>query len=164
MVKTLEGKGEKEAREREERMRQIATVVYCDIQAEPPIESGYEGPYDIILEFSSLLAACTDKQNYRSCMRSLTSLLKPGGIFVHYSSNYNSPLGEELSQYPVGDKASPLIAINHEYVTALFKEEGFVDIILCSDFVPLDPYTTSQYVPKRNGFHFITGKKRVLTS
>ena len=158
VVKTLEGKGGKEARQREERIRQIAKVVYCDAQAEQLIEKGYEGPYDIVLEFACLMAACTDKQNYRSCMKSLTSLLKPGGVFVHYSSNSNcSPDDGELLRYPVGDKDFPYIGINHEYVTALLKEDGFADV--CSDFVPLDPHTSSQYLPKRNGFHFITAKK-----
>ena len=162
VVKNLECKGEKEARQREERMRQIAKVVYCDAQAEPLIEKGYEGPYDVVLEFGCLMAACIDKQNYQSCMKPLTSLLKPGGVFVHYSSNSNSSDDKEKLRYPVGDKEFPYIGLNHEYITTLLKEdEEFTDI--CSDFVPLDPNTSSAFLPKRNGFHFISAKKVHMT-
>jgi hypothetical protein len=57
IVKILEGKGEKEAREREEGMRQVATVAFCDAL------SGYthgEGPYDVKC---GCLAACSDKKS-----------------------------------------------------------------------------------------------------
>ena len=68
VVKTLEGKGEKEAREREQRMRKISKVVFCDALSETPMEKGYEGPYDILLEFGCLNAACSDKQTCEKCL------------------------------------------------------------------------------------------------
>ena len=43
IVNTLEGKSEKEAREREKRMRQ--KVAYCDALSGIPMERGDEGPY-----------------------------------------------------------------------------------------------------------------------
>ena len=45
IVKTLEGKGEKEARDRDQRMRRISKVLYCDALSETAVEKGYEGPY-----------------------------------------------------------------------------------------------------------------------
>jgi hypothetical protein len=82
IVKILEGKGEKEAREREEGMRQVATVAFCDAFSDTPMESGFEGPYDIILQCGCLEGACSDKESYDGCFKTLTSLLKPGGTMV----------------------------------------------------------------------------------
>ena len=157
VVKTLEGKGEKEAREREKRTRQISKVVYCDAQANPPIECGYEGPYDVILECACLMTACTDKQNYKQCMETLASLLIPGGTFIHYSSNSYCPPNDEMCQYPVGDRYFPYIGITHEYIATLLTEVGFTDVL--ADFVPLDKHTSNQYLPQRDGFHLVTAKK-----
>ena len=87
VVKTLERKGEKEARDREKRMRKIAKVAFCDILSETPIQNGYEGPYDVIVECGCLDAACSEIQSFRRCTKVLTSLLKPGRVYVHYTTN-----------------------------------------------------------------------------
>ena len=54
VVKAFDGKGEKEAREREQRMREVLKVVFCDALSETPMEKGYEGPYDIIMQFGGI--------------------------------------------------------------------------------------------------------------
>ena len=45
---------------REERIRNVSKVVFCDAMAEKLIQECYEGPYDIILQCGCLEAACND--------------------------------------------------------------------------------------------------------
>ena len=159
VVKTLEGKGEKEAREREQRMRKISKVVYCDALSETPMEKGYEGPYDIILECECLDAACSDKQTFEKCIKVLHSLLKPGGTLVRVSANAITDMDNLV--YSVGGKERTCIRLTHEYVARIMTENGFQDIEIA--FSPLDPDTSGLFhemIKKTaNGYHFISARK-----
>ena len=84
VVKTLEGKGDKKAREREMRMREIAKVAYCNALLDRPMEEGFEGPYDVLIECGCLDTAASDRQSFVNCAKKLMSLLKPGGIYLRY--------------------------------------------------------------------------------
>ena len=58
VVQTLEGKGEEEAREREERLREIAKdVAYCNIEEDPPIRTTCPGLYDIVIDGALTLSS-----------------------------------------------------------------------------------------------------------
>ena len=113
VVKTLERKGEKEAREREQRLRKISKVVFCDALSETPMEKGYEGPYDILLECGCLDAACSNKQTFDKCVKVLHSLLKPGGILIRVSPN--AITDTENLVYCVGGKECTCIRLTHEF-------------------------------------------------
>ena len=159
VVKTLEGKSEKEAREREQRMRKISKFVFCDALSETPMEKGYEGPH-VLLEMQCLDAVCADKMDFRKCMRTLQSLLKPGGMFVHVSTNAVSETANQVV-WSVGGKEYKCIRLTHEFVTSVLKESGFREVNVT--WVPLDPHTTGHFhelVKKTaNGYHFITAAK-----
>ncbi len=157
VVKTLEGKGEKEAREREQRVRQISKVVFCDALSERIVEKGYEGPYDIILQMSCLEGACTTKDSYKSRMKTLTTLLKPGGVMVNQASNgFNDYEG---AHYPVGNKEHSCIRLTSEYVVSVFKECGFENVTTA--IIPLDQsWFSEQIKDTANGLRFIYGTKK----
>ena len=159
VVKTLEGKGEKEAREREQRVRQISKVVFCDAVSETPIEKGYEGPYDILFDCGCLDAACSDKEAFKKCITILRPLLKPGGTLVRVSPN--ATVDTENLVYSVGGKERRCIRLTHEYVVSVLKESGFQDISVA--FTPLDPNTTGEFhqliKETSNGYHFISARK-----
>ncbi len=108
VVKTLEGKGEKESREREQRVRQISKVVFCDVFSETPIEKGYEGPYDVILQCACLEGTCSDMNSFKTCMRRLTSLLKPGGLLFDFATD--SAVDTFGLNYVVGDRVYSYIS------------------------------------------------------
>ena len=158
VVKTLEGKGEKEAREREQRVRQISKVAFCDALSETPIEKGYKGPYDVILQFSCLESACSNKESYITCMKVLTSLLKPGGMMINSSSN--GLTNYEGLHYRVGERDQACIRLTTEYVVSVFEECGFEDI--GTALIPLNPNTWLSNTLKAtaNGLHFIYGTKK----
>ena len=108
--------------------------MFCDALSETPMEKGYEGPYDVILECGCLDAACADKESYSCCMKVLASLLKPGGIFVRYS--INGVTEYEQQAYCAGHQTFHCICFNYEYIASVLKE-GFVDVQ--SHFMPHDP-------------------------
>ena len=105
-ISSLEGKGEKEARETAEKGWQDR------ILSEMPMEKGYEGRYDVILECGCLDAACADKESYRRCMKVLTSLWKPSGTFVRYFINGIAEY--EQQAYCVGNQTFHCICFNYE--------------------------------------------------
>ena len=157
VVKTLEGKGEKEASEREQRMRKISKVVFCDALSETPMEKGYEGPYDIILECGCLDTACSDENTFIKCIRTLHSLLKKGGMFARVSPNAFSETVNQVV-WSVGGNEYTGIRMTHEFVTSLLRKSGFRQV--SASWAPLDPSTTGQnhelLKKTANGYQFIT--------
>ena len=159
VVKTLEGKGEKEAREREEKMRQISKVAFCDALSQTPMEKGFEGPYDIVLEFGCLDAACANKQSFERSMNIVASLVKPGGTFVRWSPNGHVDIEDML--YRVGGSQLKCIRLTKEYVASLLNKSGFKDVHV--DFTPVIPENASLYEKEiettTDGYHFISATK-----
>lgn len=85
VVQTLENKGEEEAKAREAKLRSLVkAVVPCDATQDPPIQRGYEGPYDVLLSFLCLPAAAKTEEEYRAVVARVGNLLKPGGKIVMY--------------------------------------------------------------------------------
>ena len=163
VVKALEGRGEEEAREREERMRKVSKVVFCDALAEKPIEEGYEGPYDIIFQCACLEAACKDKESYKSSMKRLVSLLKPRGLLFCYATDY--AVDWKDLEYTVGDGAHPYIGLSHSFVESVVREYGFgnieVNVTPLSQHSPFSDLTLSQ-APQ--GLHVVSGIKGIAPS
>ena len=100
VVQTLEGKTEEQVAEREERMRSLVKVVPCDITLDPPIEKGYEGPYDIVISFLCLGSCCNSVDEYCAGVVKLSSMVKPGGLLLIYSLDMKP--WDELNYYRVG--------------------------------------------------------------
>ena len=157
VVKTLEGKSEEEARAREEKMREVSKVVFCDALSEKPLETGFEGPYDIVLQIGCLEAACPDKASYGRSMKVVTSLVKPGGLMVNHATDGNRDY--EGISYRVGGKDHSCVRLTTEYVVSQFRECGFTDIQ--SHHIPLDPnsWITKLITSTANGRHFIYGTR-----
>ena len=82
VVEELEGKGPEEVEKRQDAVRSIATICSCDVFQDPPIERGYEGPYDVIFTSSCLEMACSNIEDYGTALSKLCGLLKPGGWLV----------------------------------------------------------------------------------
>ena len=157
VVKTLEGKGEKEAREREQRMKQISKVAFCDALSETPMEKGFEGPYDVIFQCACLECACSDKQRYKNCMKRLTSLLNPGGLLFNYATDATEDtLG---LNYPVGGRVHSYMSLTNQFVESVLRKCGLADVEV--DWEPLNPLCHFGQVTSRapRGFHAIHGVK-----
>ncbi len=84
-VQTLEGKDEEEAKAREVKLRGlIKAIVPCDATQDPPIQRGYEGPYDVIITILCLPGASKTEEEYKAVVARVATLLKPGGRIVMY--------------------------------------------------------------------------------
>ena len=129
VIQELEGRTEQEATEREEQLRKvIKAVVPCDISQHSVIESGYDGPYDVVLVCLCLTAACSTRDEYRTALLKLLKLLGPGGKIIIVSAE--RPETSETSSYPVGSKTFLDLIVREEFVTASLEQAGFSDIVV----------------------------------
>ena len=129
VVQDLEGLGEEEVAKRQEDVRTLVTVVKCDIYQDPPIQSGYEGPYDVILSSLCLESACTSVEDYAVAVSRLSTLLKPGGkigiCFIETGGD-NAP----THFYMVGTQRFVAINITESAMRSALENAGFYNITL----------------------------------
>ena len=155
VVQKLEGKGEKEAREREERVREVVKdVAFCDINEDPPIRTTCQGPYDVVIESACLTVSCFTREKFADGVKKLAALLKPGGTLLTYAPERSMDTINSL-YYP-GMKPQPALNINGKYAAEVLKQQGFTDVTLkvrISD-------TPNAYCGKKAlGYRFVSGKK-----
>ena len=128
VVQSLEGLGEEEVAKRQEDVRTlIKAVVKCDIHMDPPIQSGYEGPYDVILSSLCLECACSSLEEYEVAMTKLSTLLKPGGRIVLRSIE----AGEDNAPthfYMVGAQKFVALNITESFMRSTLEKAGFYNI------------------------------------
>ncbi len=155
VVQKLEGKSEEEAREREERVRQVVKdVVHCDIDKDPPITKGYEGSYDVVIDSGCLQAACTTTETYEKGITKLASLLKPGGTLMIFTTQR-----EQNGSYVVGSKTYKTLALTGQYVTEVVQEQGFLEVSLNLCSRQSTDATRDNRDFTTSGYIFVTAKK-----
>ena len=155
VVQKLEGKEEKEAREREERLREVVKdVAYCNINEDPPIRTEYQGPYDVLIDCVCLTSSCFTKEAFVSGVIKMAALLKPGGTLLSYSSERK--MDSATGVYYTGTKPQAVLNTSGEYAVDVLKQHGFSDITLkiCKSDV-----TRPDYDENLLGFRFITAVK-----
>ena len=125
VVATLEGKSEQEAVAREEELRKrIKAIVSCDITADPPIQPGYEGPYDVVLSSLAIDSAYSSVAGYETGVAKLAKLVKPGGKLCLFAIE-----GQEVSHhYTVGSVKFYALNLTQEGLTTILTKLGFRDI------------------------------------
>lgn len=129
VVQTLEGKGEREARKREEELRTaIKATVQCDIFQDNPIKVGYEGPYDIVMSNQCIDGASKSLEEFQAGVSKLVQLLKPGGKLTMIT-NSNINLGRSCT-YSVGELGEkfPSVGITREFLTTTLENIGIMDL------------------------------------
>ena len=127
VVQNLEGRSEREAKDREEKLRSvIKAIVACDALQEPLIQNGYEGPYDVIMTFLCLGPACSTEEEYKSAVAKLSALLNPGGRIVVYCTEgekyYDLHLDSNLSE------KFRVLEESEELITTSLTEAGLRNI------------------------------------
>ena len=159
VVQTLEGKGEKEAREREEMLRKLVKgVAHCDALADPLIEKGFEGPYDVIIEGGCLIAACTTIERFKEALVTLSHLLKPGGTIIMWG--FNVSMEHKTTIYRVGNKDYNCLCVEKEFVVDAVKDAGLTDVQMHA--YEYDRSKTSKHFAYQPGFlgaYFVHAKK-----
>ena len=125
VVQTLEKKPETEVQFREERLRTIVKIASCDIKADPPIEEGFQGPYDLVMTFLAIESACNSEEEYFKLVENLSKLVKPGGhvlMFAKLAKTSQSIL------YNVGGKLFHYYSISEDILLSALKKAGLQSI------------------------------------
>ena len=126
VVQTLEGKGEKEAREREETLRKVVTgVVHCNAIDGALIEKGFEGPYDVVIEHACLVAACATVESFKKSLERLKRMLKPGGRMIVGCPACDVKERATATPYNNGGKMYNFLCIDKEFLVDTIKAAGF---------------------------------------
>ena len=125
VVVTLEGKSEQEAVARQDELRRrIKAIVSCDITADPPIQPGYNGPYDVVFSSLTLNIAFSSVEGYESGVAKLANLVKPGGKLCLFEIESNG-----ISHYyTVGSVKYYALSITREILTTILTKLGFTGI------------------------------------
>ena len=125
IVQDLEGKGENEARNREDQFKKISkNVVHCDITQNPPIENGFDVLYDVVICCLVLEASASIQDEYYECLKRLATLIKPGGSIFYYGAE------NRAGYYTVGDRSFPTVCVSEQMALEAFKNAGFSDITI----------------------------------
>lgn len=152
VVQTLEGKAEQEVLLRQEEVRRkVKAIVPCDITQDRIIAEGYEGPYDVVMSFKCLDAACSSLQSYKEGVTKLVSLLKEGGHLLLYTSKRENC---EVGYYKMNDRLfKDALPLSEDFVTKALQQSGLTHIH--SEFKPVTPSAISNV----QGFFFFTARK-----
>ena len=152
VVKELEGKGEEEVAKRQTLVRNLVkAVVKCDITQDPPIEPGYEQPYDVVMSSLCIEAVIKSNDEYQQLLANLVSLVKPGGHLFLYG--VDCPF--EGGYYVVGNETFKGGGPSLEFAMHAMVE-------CCMEIVTTKCFKgiyKGEEDPTINSFYFIHGKK-----
>ena len=149
VVKELEGNGEEEVAKRQTLVRNLVkAVVKCDLTQDPPIEPGYEQPYDVVMSSFCIESVIKSNDEYQPMLAKLVSLVKPGGHLLLFGIEVQG----EGGYYVVGDDNFSNVGPRVEFAMHAMVECGM-------EIVTTKLIKDVWGVPKAASFNFIHGKK-----
>ncbi|XP_004382602.1 nicotinamide N-methyltransferase [Trichechus manatus latirostris] len=105
--------------EKEEKLRwAVKQVLKCDVTQSQPLGSVSLPPADCLLTTLCLDAACPDLPTYRTTLKNLSSLLKPGAFLVMTDAL-------KSSYYMIGEQRFSSLSLGREAVEAAMREAGY---------------------------------------
>ena len=159
VVQSLEGLGEEEVTKRQEDVRKlIKAVVKCDIHMDPPIQSGYEGPYDVIFSSLCLECACSSLEEYEVAMTKLATLLKPGGRIVLRCVEGEDSTPTEF--YMVGAYKFVALTVTESFIRSTLEKAGFYNISLKQQLREDPGVNIAQEASDYYAMSFVTATKK----
>ena len=118
-------------RDREILLRQrIAAIIGCDIFQHYPL-SIKQDPFEIICTSLCLEAACKTYIEYKSAVKKLVTLLKPGGFLTMF-------IVERETFYMVGNKKWSCLYLTLEQVEEALIDAGMVVLVAERDVAPIN--------------------------
>ena len=152
VVKELEGNGDEEVAKRQTLVRNVVkAVVKCDLTREPPIEPGYEQPYDVVMSSLCIEAVIKSNDEYQNMLTKLVSLVKPGGHLLLYGVEVQGDGG----YYVVGDENFSSVGPSLEFAMHAMLE-------CCMEIVTTKKFKASSEIEediKVTSSYFIHGKR-----
>ena len=130
-------------REREELLRKrITDIVPCDALNDKPLLRTQE-PFEIISTSNTLEAACTSYVEYKTAIKRLVGLLKPGGFFLML-------IPERITFYVLGNKKWPCLHVTLEQVKEALAEAGTAVLMAERDPVSMEQMQNPIVVDKKS--------------
>ena len=149
-----------EKKKKKKKKKVVKGVVHCDALAEPPIEKGFEGPYDVLLEGGVLNMAYTTAEGFKKGLVRLSHLLKSGGTIIMWGVDII--MSQSAIVFTVGDNKYNLLCLEKEFVADAVKEAGFFDVHTkwCEvDQSNAIKFNTAIGSPEMRGYYVIHAKK-----
>ncbi|XP_066228891.1 nicotinamide N-methyltransferase [Saccopteryx leptura] len=143
----VEGNRGKEQEKEEKLRRAVTRVLKCDVTQSQPLGTASLPPADCLLSTLCLHAACPDLPAYRAALRSLGSLLKPGGHLVLVDA-LNS------SYYMIGEQRFSSLCLGRDAIKAAVTEAGYA---IKQFEVVSQSYSLA--VSNNEGLFFLVGQK-----
>ncbi|XP_002739259.1 nicotinamide N-methyltransferase-like [Saccoglossus kowalevskii] len=145
-----EGNGESWKSRQENLRKYIKGVIPCDVHESNPLGLNSLDPFDAIITSTCLEAACLDNQSYRSAIKNITKLLKPGGLLLIWST-----LNESF--YMIGGSRFHALPLDAEFIINAVKEAGYTDIKTTK--FPVPPFEGIEKIADAEGILFLTACK-----
>ncbi|XP_006834039.1 PREDICTED: nicotinamide N-methyltransferase [Chrysochloris asiatica] len=114
----LEGNRVKGPEKEEKLRRAVKQVLKCDVTQSQPLGPVSLPLADCLLTTLCLDAACPDLPTYRSALKNLSSLLKPGGFLVIVDAL-------KSSYYMIGKQRFSSLSLSRETVEAAVRDAGY---------------------------------------
>ena len=157
VVVELEGKTESDIASRKEQVRKLTkAVVPCDITQDPPIESGYQRQYDVVVTNLVLVCSSRSQKDYLNNLKKLIKMVKPGGRIMISDPERSDTEG---GFYVVGGVKFITASVTSDFVIEALKNAGFDDI-LCKKWKKHVEPNTEDDDPCFWGYFFLCGKKK----
>ncbi|XP_078497495.1 nicotinamide N-methyltransferase-like [Lissotriton helveticus] len=121
-AKTLcehEGQREGGIKKEDELRRKITQIVTCDITAKEPLSPKVLPLVDCLFLVHCLESVCPNKEEYRSALKNLSTLLKSGG-------NLLMIVWLKCTFFMIGSHRVPSLGIDEELMKKMLPETGFV--------------------------------------
>ena len=105
----------------------LSRVVHCDITKDPPIEDGYQLPYDVVISCLCLESAKKTKEGLLQAFSRITTLVKSGGDLLLYFAETDKKDG--LRSYWIGNHSYISLPVNYDFIHSML-EKDFCDIMV----------------------------------
>jgi len=113
-------------KEREELIRNtVKAIVPGDLTKESVIQSGYEGPYDVVHLALTLDVTAKTVDDYKAQIKKVASLVKPGGKIILLEVERR--MGLEYF-YEHAGRTWHFLGVTCEFVANTLEEAGFTDV------------------------------------
>ena len=162
VVQELEGiTNEIAVLERQDELRRLVkAVVPCDCTKDPPIDHGFDGPYDIINCSLCLAVASTTLEEYSLYLGRLIKMLRFGGrLFLNSIEAHNEA---DTFSYPTGTDNSQFfnsLSMNEDSLTFVLNENGCKADKICHTYIDSTPGARNHVSPEASAMIFVSATK-----
>ena len=127
-------------------------VLTCDLHKENPLDPIVPEPYDIITSQLCLQVVSRSKEEYQRVIRSLATMLKPGGALFEFGCI-------EETYYTFNNAIFKTLKVNVDLVRKVYENAGFTHINCQTQIFSETELATFAPINDAKGFYLISACK-----